>query len=102
MSLQYPDYVVPSDTCRECGGRGTVYEWGFECSKVTRPCPVCRPKAQRLEAARAALAREFGRDRRPKTAPQWADPRMVPDAEILARVEREDGALDGVDVEVAS
>jgi hypothetical protein len=100
MSLQFPDHVAASRACRTCGGRGTIWDWDFDLSKVTRPCPDCRPKDARLEAARAALAREFGRDRTPKR-PTWSDPRLadsqLPEAELVARLEDEDAAVDGID-----
>lgn len=104
MSVHSPDHVGASRVCTICDGRGTVYTWDFDCSKVTAACPACRPKDARLDAARAALAREFGRDRTPKR-PTWRDPRLadtqLSDAELLRRADAEEGAVDDLDLDLA-
>lgn len=59
MALRsFPDNPpVVSRACRECGGRGTVWDWDADGTKHPVPCPGCQPNP-----VRAQMAREFGTD----------------------------------------
>lgn len=69
------DAIVKSNACTTCGGRGWDWEWDCDGSKTTRLCPDCQPSTPN-ELARAALAREFGRDaQRQQKRPAMRAPR---------------------------
>lgn len=86
--------------CPMCKGRGTVWDWDFDLSKTIRPCPVCDPVAKQREAARAALAREFGTDAQRRTSIRAAANDPNPGRLLLAMLDEFDEDLANGDVAI--